>query len=251
MRIIFLSFMSVFVVVFSCSIARSQSDVLTVDLAQDRVDITTGFDGAYLSLFGVKERDGQVAIVIRGPKRDVLVRKKNRVSGVWLNSQSLEFKDVPQFYDFAISDAEENILNEDIRKEKGIGFAALNFTAQKNDLKPKPLKEFQSALRRNKQVEGLFPVVAKDVIFLSDTFFKTEFYVPPNVPTGEYVIETFLINGGNIIDKRETKVMVAQVGFSSGVYRFANLYSLGYALIIVLIAVVAGWLSNAVRQKNK
>ena len=229
----------------------AHNEPLTIDLAQDSVDITTGFDGAHLSLFGVKSNGGQVAVVIKGPEKDVLVRKKSSVFGIWMNRRSLRYDDVPQFYDFALSDAEDNILNADMRKDKGIGFEALKFSPEENDFSNDDQKAFQSALLRNKQESGLFPVEAKDVIFLSDTFFKTEFYVPSNVPTGDYVIETFLIDGGNVVDKSTTNVKVAQVGFSSGVYQFAHSYSLAYAIVIVLIAVVAGWLSNAVRQNNK
>ena len=83
----------------------AQENILTVDLAQDSVDITTGFDGAYLSLFGVKYNGGQVAVVIKGPTSDALVRKKESVGGMWMNRSSLRFRDVPQFYYFALSDS--------------------------------------------------------------------------------------------------------------------------------------------------
>ena len=229
----------------------ASDNVLTVDLAQDHVDITTGFDGAQLSLFGVKKHGGQVAIVVKGPSRDALVRKKSSVGGIWMNRSSLRFKDVPQFYDFALSDAEENILTDDLRRDAGIGFASLKFDPVKNGYEEEERKAFQRALVRNRQVAGLFPLEAKDIIFLSDTFFKTEFYVPPNVPMGQYVIETFLISKGRIVDKRTTNVRVAQVGFSSIIYRIANSHSLAYAVGIVLLAVLAGWLSNAVRKYNK
>lgn len=244
-------FLFIAVVVSLSFSAYAQDSALTVDLAEDHVDITTGFDGAQLSLFGVKKNGGQVAVVIKGPNKDALVRKKRSVGGIWMNRSSLRFKDVPQFYDFALSDAEDNILSDELRREAGIGFSSLKFDAVKNKFKADEQKDFQRALVRNKQTAGLFPLEAKNIIFLSDTFFKTEFYVPPNVPTGQYVIETFLINNNRIVDKRTTNVKVAQVGFSSAIYRFANMYSLAYAMGIVLLAVLAGWLSNAVRRHNK
>jgi len=231
--------------------AYASEGTLTVDLAEDSVDISTGFNGARLSLFGVKAQGDQVAVVIRGPKKDVVVRKKSKFLGTWMNRNSLKYEDIPQFYDFALSDAEKNILDEDARRENGIGFSALKFDPKKNKMKAAERKAFQSALLRNKQAEGLFPVAAKDIIFLSDTFFKTQFNVPANVPTGDYVIETFLIDDGAIVDTHQTNVKVAQVGFSAGVFKFAHHYSLLYAVLIVMIAVVAGWLSNAVRQNNK
>ena len=244
-------FVLIAAVVFIGLPVYAQDNMLTVDLAQDYVDITTGFDGAQLSLFGVKKQGGQVAVVIKGPSKDALVRKKQSVGGIWMNSASIRFEDVPQFYDFALSDAEENILSEAARKEAGIGFAYLKYDPEDEKTKAEEKEVFQRALVRNRQTDGLFPLEARKIIFLSDTFFKTEFYVPPNVPTGQYVIETFLIEGQKIVDRRTTNVKVAQVGFSSVIYRFANEYSMAYALGIVLIAVLAGWLSNAVRRHNK
>ena len=240
----------IFFVCFSVS-AFAHEAGLTVDLAQDSVDITTGFDGARITLFGVKDDAGHVAVVIRGPKKDVLVRKKNSVFGIWMNSASVRYEDVPQFYDFALSDKEENLLDAETRKLYGIGLGALKFKPDDDALKPSEVEPFSKALVRNKQVEGLFPVEAQDIIFMNDVFFKTEFYIPANVPVGDYVVETFLIDGGNVLDKSETQVRVAQVGFSSNVYQIAHVHSLLYGLGIVFIAVLAGWLSNAVRQKNK
>jgi len=239
-----------FVCVFAPKHLVAGEAFLSVDLAEDRVDISTAFDGAYLSLFGVKEKDGQVTVVVRGPKKDMVVREKKRTGGVWMNRQSVQYKDVPQFYDFALSDAEDSILDAETRKAAGIGFEALKFSTDEK-LSEQDHKNFQQALVRNKQEEGLFPFEAKDIVFLSDTFFKTRFYVPANVPVGEFVIETFLIDDGAILDRHSTQVKIAQVGFSSGVYRFAHSYSFAYAIFIIMIAVVAGWLSNAVRQNNK
>ncbi len=238
-----------FIVFLNPAIASAQN--LMVDLAQDSIDITAGFDGAQLSLFGVKEKDGQVAVVIRGPKKDMVVHKKNAVMGAWMNSESVRYKDVPEFYDFALSDDEDNILNAELRQKLGIGFDALKFVHDNARLSTNAQKEYRQALIRNRQAEKLFPVVPKDIVFLNNNFFKTEFFMPSNVPVGDYVIETFLINDMTVIDKHETRVKVAQIGFSAGVYNFAHSQSLAYAIIIILIAVGAGWLSNAVRRNNK
>ncbi len=111
------------IVLMIASPAMAQSELLTVDLAQDHVDITTGFNGAQLSLFGVQEQEGDIAIVITGPKRDVVVRKKKRVLGIWTNMQGLKFKDIPGFYGYAIGPEEERLGSAEVLKEAGIGMA--------------------------------------------------------------------------------------------------------------------------------
>lgn len=244
---------SVVIFVLFCIFAGSvpvRANDLTVDLAQDFVDITTGFNGAHLILYGVKGAGQDVAVVVRGPKGDVLVRQKQKIAGAWLNRDSLKFEEIPQFYDYALSADQKEMLDDKILQEIGVGFEALKFKPVDDKVSDENKKIFQEALLRNKQSIDLFPTHAKDVVFLSSTFFKTQLYVPPNVPTGNYSIETFLIGNGKIVDKNVTSVRVAQVGFSAGIYQFAHEHALAYAVCIVVIAAFAGWLSNAVRRKQ-
>ena len=238
------------VILFLAQPVRAHDANLTVDLAQDFVDITTGFNGAHLTLYGVKGAEQGVAVVVKGPTGDVLVRQKKRVAGAWMNRESLRFKNVPQFYDYALSSDQEKFLNQTQTKEIGLGFDALKFLLSDEGVSDENKKTFQDALLRNKQSAKLFPTHAKDIILLSPTFFKTQLYVPPNVPTGNYSVETFLIGNGKVIDKNVTSIRVAQVGFSAGIYQFAHNHALAYGISIVVIAAFAGWLSNAVRRKQ-
>ena len=242
-------------VLLSCFLVMpsyAQEDLpLTVDVAEERVDITTGFNGASLTVFGEASKKGKIAIVLRGPDEDVVVRKKKRVLGTWMNRHSVHYEDVPLFYDFALSDAEKNFLDRAGRKKEGIGFAALKFEPKGDKLDAETNKAFQQALIRNKRDIDLFPDGSKRVHFLSDSFFRTQFYLPANVSPGIYIIETFLIDDGAVMAKAVNYVNVEHVGFSATVYRFAQSFSLAYAMVIVLIAVVAGWLSNAVRRNDK
>ena len=234
----------------SYAFAHSNGDAITIDLAQDHVDITTGFNGARLHLFGEVTQNGQVVITVKGPKKDMVVRQKSRIGGVWMNSDSMRFENVPQFYDFAMSDAESDVLDSAKRRALGIGFSYLKFDPKDDDVSEDKRKRFQNALLREKQSEKLFPIEPERIVFLSDHFFRAEFYVPSNVPTGQYMIDTFFIRDGDIVEQKKTSVKVAQIGFAAGVKLFASSYSFAYAILIILIAVVAGWLSNAVRLEN-
>ena len=58
---------------------------LSVALSQTVVAITTQFTGAELLLFGAKQGPGDIIVVVRGPLRDQIVRRKDKVSGIWIN----------------------------------------------------------------------------------------------------------------------------------------------------------------------
>lgn len=225
------------------------AEVLSVDLAQNHVDITTGFNGARLVLFGVKEQRGDLAVVIRGPKHTMVVRRKDTVLGAWMNRASMRFRDVPAYFDYALSVPEDRLATPGTLKAMGVGLNALQFEPDRRDESAEYVKNFQEALIRNKQHEGLFPVMAKDIVFLSDKFFRTSFDLPPNVPTGNYEILTYLFDNGRLVSQKTTALRVGQVGLGAKIYEFAYTNGFFYGLLCVLFAVVAGFVVNFVGRR--
>jgi len=244
----------IFILVAFCNPAYSQQDsdnnALSIDLASDHVDITLGFNGANLSLFGVKGgMQGDVAIIVRGPTHSMVVRRKQPVMGIWVNRSSVKFSDVPVYYDFAASVPEESLANAEMRKEYGIGLDALFFETK--DKKDKAdLQRFREALIRNKQIQGHFPLEPKPVKYISDNFFRADFYVPPNVPTGDYIIETFLFDGDVIKSHNKTNLRVAQIGFNYNINTFAHDRGLLYGFVSVMFALLSGWSAFAFMRRG-
>ncbi|PJB73743.1 MAG: transmembrane family protein [Alphaproteobacteria bacterium CG_4_9_14_3_um_filter_47_13] len=224
----------------SYSMAQTQNKIMTIDLENNKINITTGFNGAHLTLFGVKKQPGDLAIVIQGPARQMVVRRKDQIMGVWVNHDSLGFRNVPAYYDLALSKAERKIAPAALMQSYGIGLDALNFDPVANRSDPENIERFKEALVRNKQRQGHFPLEPKNIIFLNDDFFRADFYVPSNVPTGDYSIKTYLFQQGKLREINEKKLRVAQVGFSAKLYKFAHLQGLAYGLVAVLMGLLAG-----------
>ena len=225
---------------YSFPAAAQDSGMLTVDLAEDNVNITTGFNGAKLSLFGVKKKQGDIAIVVKGPQRKIVVRRKDQILGIWTNRKSLTFRNVPVYYDIASSKPVNEMAPLDILETNEIGLDYLDFEpiGGRRDDQVEPFKE---ALIRNKQTVGHYPLEPRKIVFLDSDFFRVNFDVPANVPTGEYVIKTYLLNEGSITDVNETNLYVQQEGFSARVYKFAHYNSFTYGLVAVLFALLAGF----------
>ncbi|MCD8562769.1 MAG: TIGR02186 family protein [Alphaproteobacteria bacterium] len=221
---------------------------LAVDLASNHVDITTGFHGSRLVLYGVHKQPGAVAVVIKGPERTMLVRRKGQVLGAWVNTQSLKFRRVPSYYDYAISTNSRERTSPDLLKRYGIGLDALYFDPDTSREDQATIRDFQEALIRNKQIQGVYPVGPKSIKFLSGNFFKAEFYMPPNLPSGLYEVQTYLISGGDVVETRSTHLSVAQVGFNASVNNLASHHSFLYAFLALFIAVGAGWSINLLRR---
>ena len=232
--------------VFFMSAPSANAAELAIDMAQDHVDITAGFTGDDLILFGTKTIGADVAVTIKGPPKTMVVRRKDRVFGVWINRKSVEFTDVPGYYNYALSD--NKIMLSGAVKTYAIGTENIPIlTADK--IKPDAVKVFQESLIRNKQAQDLFPLEPENISFLTEEFFRTRFSLPPNVPMGDYIVTTYLLNEGVVVNEKSMTVNVAQVGTSAFVNHFAHKRALLYGILCIIFAVAIGWLSYAVRQR--
>ncbi len=232
-----------------CQVQAQRGRTVMVDLASSSVDITTGFTGARVVLFGVRAEKGDVAVVVRGPSRRTVVRRKEAVLGMWMNKESVEFLDVPVYYDYALSAPEPLIASREILQENKIGLNALDFRPV-SDEDEATARSFKEALIRNRQRRGVYPLEPSNVVFLNENFFRVNFYVPANVPTGDYAIRTYLFRDGKISDVQTTSLKVAQTGFSARIYNFAHSQSLTYGLIAVALAVFFGWAANTFLRRD-
>ncbi len=239
-----------FFVVIACPYGQdADAKSLVVDLASDHVDITTGFGGADVTLFGkTNVQDAQVAIVIQGPQKQVVVRKKGSVFGAWVNTQYIRFRNVPLFYDYASNVTKPE--NRAVMRENEIGLGGLHFTADYSDGDEEYLQNFREALIRNKQEQNLFPTGGKAVRFLDEGFFRADFTIPPNVPTGNYSVTSYVLKGGNIVEQSQTVLKVAQVGLNAEMNEFAYAHAFIYGLICVSMALFFGWGINAIGRKS-
>jgi uncharacterized protein (TIGR02186 family) len=227
----------------------AQQDTVTVDLAEDHVDITTGFNGATLSLFGVKNGSGNVAVVVTGPKHDMTVRKKEKFFGAWMNSTGITFDDVPVYYSYATSVPEGELAAEATLKANNIGLASIQ--PESSSWFGQGLRgEYRDALLRNKQAQGLYPGQPNLTKTLSDNFFRADFYLPAHAGLGVYEIKTIYFRNNTVRDVKTTHLRVAQIGTSAQILDFAENYSFIYALLCIVIALFAGWISNRIRYRT-
>ena len=99
--------------------ARAQQ--LVADLTSHLVAITTGFTGTSVVLFGAIEGGGDIVVVVRGPEGETVVRRKSRVAGIWLNTRSVAFDNVPSFYAVLANKPVDEIVPANLRQLHEIG----------------------------------------------------------------------------------------------------------------------------------
>jgi len=248
--LLFKAFFGLFLALLAnISPAQAAQGELVVDLSKPMVAITTGFTGADILLFGVTDGKGDVVVVVRGPQRDTVVRRKYQVAGIWVNKDTITFKQVPGFYGLASNRPIAEFAPLVIRKENQIGPGFIQMVPADTAFSPKEIGLFKDALIRNKQNQGLYSQDPDKLTFLGNELFRTTLKFPANVTIGTYGIEVYQFRNKKLVNKRTTLLEVRKIGFEAGVFNFAHRHSLAYGVIAILIAGMAGWLANAVFRR--
>ena len=107
-------------------------DSIEAEASENYFYIEPGYNGSSIVLFGSIDREKlrgkpfDVAVTIRGPVRPVTVWKKGRHAGLWINTESLTFEGVPNFYAVLSTKPAAEIAAIEERNGHGIGLDALS-----------------------------------------------------------------------------------------------------------------------------
>jgi uncharacterized protein (TIGR02186 family) len=223
---------------------------LVADLSKHLVAITTGFAGTDVLLFGAIDGPGDVVVIIWGPPEEVVIHRKSRVAGIWINTAQLTFDRVPSFYSVASSRPLEEIAGDHVLARLEMGVERLDLPLPHAKASDNVARAWRDALIRNKQRLGHYAREVGQVIFLGENLFRTLVEFPANVPTGTYQIEVYLLRDGRVVSAQTTPLIVGKIGLEADVYDFAHNYSALYGLIAIAIALVAGWLAHIAFRRH-
>jgi len=218
----------------------ARANTLVADLSEHEIKITTGFAGTELLLFGANQGAGNVIVIVSGPDSEVTVRKKSRVSGLWINTDSVRFDTVPGFYHVAATESlSASDLNEVLR-ENGVGFRYLNLNPA-DEIAPVQAATFREALLRRKEVLRLYAAKPGLIEVVGGGLFRTRVRFPANVPTGQYHVDVYHVVDGWVASTTSIPLTVHKVGMEASIFRFAHDYPALYGAVAILIAALAGY----------
>ena len=109
---------------------------------------------------------------------------------------------------------------------------------------------FREALRRNRAHEELYEPKIGDIVLMNDSLFRATLFLPANVPTGEYIAETILVQNTEVRSRLESRLTVQKSGLSAEIFNFAKNEGALYGLIAIVAALVAGWVGGIAFRKN-
>ncbi|MCH2038363.1 MAG: TIGR02186 family protein [Rickettsiales bacterium] len=217
------------------------------------IEITSRFIGKNLLFFGARNDAGKIVLVIRGPKKDYIIRKKGKVAGIWVNQESIELNDVNSYYAIASSAPLDTIKNDFLVNELNIGLDNISFKPEYSASDPiYDIQPFINAFLEEKKKHQLYPESDEisQVGFMGDTLFRSNIWFPEHIERGVYTAEFYLFNDGQLTGIQSTPIEVKKTGFDAFVYDLAYSHPVLYGIIAILIALVSGWLASIIFHKR-
>jgi uncharacterized protein (TIGR02186 family) len=225
---------------------------LEADLSHHLIAITTAFSGTDVLLFGaIEEPDSDVAVIVRGPLVDQVVRRKSRVGPIWLNTDEVRFRGVPGYYAVASSRPLDELASPSVLRRHEIGVENLRFRpAAGQAYDDAEIQRFRAALIRNKQEARLYVPRVGEVSFLGKVLFRTRLAFPANVPPGSYQVQVLQFQDGIVVNAQASPLGISKIGIEAEIFDFAHINAAPYGLAAILLALGAGWGANLMFRKR-
>ncbi|TAG31008.1 MAG: hypothetical protein EAZ40_00890 [Rhodobacterales bacterium] len=223
-------------------------ETIVSGLSQNRVSITADFDGSEILIYGAVKRDTpppdggplEVIVTVEGPSTPVTVRRKERVAGIWVNTDAVVVDSAPSFYAVATTGPLRHILSdtENLRHaitiERVIRAVGITAEAERSG-------EFLLALLRVRSNEDRYRLLEGRVELTEDTLFRADVVLPANLTEGEYKVRLFLLRDKRVIASQERLIGVRKEGLERFIFNLAQEQPLIYGLVSLLMAAIAGW----------
>lgn len=222
---------------------------LVGDLSNYRIDIDSGFNGTRIFVFGARNDNGDIVVVVRGPAKDYIVRKKEEIAGIWVNRERMRFYNVPDFYAIATSKPLNDIEQSNLFKQMGIGQENL-LTGPLDPRASTHFSQFADAFLRHQYERKLYVSEPQPIDFMAETLFKTVIEFPDDIPAGNYTAEIYLISAGEIVGMQSTPITVVKSGLDAFLYMYAHQHPALYGITAVVVALAAGWFAGRAFERT-
>lgn len=228
------------------------SEEIVAGLSENRVAITANFVGSEILIYGAVKRDTpapdgaqlEVIITVEGPSTPLVIRRKEKVAAIWVNTASVTVDAAPSFYAVATTGPLDSVLSgtDDLRHKITLAHAirAIGIAAEADSP-----EEFIAALKRIRGNQDSYRLDEGTVQLVDETLFRADVVLPANLTEGNYRVRMFITRGGQVLDTVERTIGVRKAGLERTLFVMAHDQPFLYGLISLVLAAVAGWAASA------
>lgn len=185
----------------------------------------------------------EVIVTVEGPSTPLVIRRKAKVAGIWLNRDSVNIDAAPSFYAVATTGNLDEILSgtEDLRYSITLPqvIRAVGISAEASQP-----QDFVDSLQRLRLQEDRYRISERSVQFLEETLFRADVVLPANLTEGNYNVRIFLTRGGKVVDSSAAIIGVRKAGLERFLFRAAHDQPAAYGIAALVLAGLAGWIAS-------
>ncbi|UTO27790.1 TIGR02186 family protein [Bartonella harrusi] len=232
-------------------------ETIQIIVTTNRIMVDTQFDGRDLYIAGVLENIGSlysrqnhydIVVILEGQARPMVMREKKRNAGVWVNADSLVFKNVPLFYSMVTTRDIDEISSVEEYKRLGLGLSYLLLKTDEKD--QEKVQIFRDELIKLQKAKNLYHEEVGGVRFGSGTLFTAHFRLPANTPVGHYQARAYLFRDGQFIDSATTTLEIVKAHIAYTIFHVAHKHSFLYGIVAVIVAISTGFLCRLMFRKD-
>ena len=229
-----------FIIIFFTKIILAEA---YFDLSENNIKIETDFNGKEVIIFGILNDDQETIITIKGPEKNAIIQKKERILGFWFNTKHIIYNQIPSIFFIASSGNIKDILPTStiIKEELSFDYLLENKLSQRNFISDASLDTWKNNFVRIKKSKNLFKEY--DVDKIENKLFQTRIFFPAKSIPGEYKVKVYQIKNNIILNNKEKIITLKKSGVGSQIYNFANNNAAAYGLFTIIFAVLSGFLA--------
>lgn len=258
-RLVYIFLALLFVSSLFTSESYARTSPVDIDVIQPKsILINHSFSGGKVSIKEVIPSGNEVAIRLIGPRENLVLMRKDRVKGLWMNVEQINFQDIPNVYLLMTSKGLSTAKNRDnIKTMKLDYFSLLSKSLPDESINKDPdnhqadnsllinelikLKESDKLYQISDGTVNIKPL-EKGVWDQIDAVLN----VPAKVSPGTYTLELFAFKDGKSKMLRSSSIEVKLTGLPAMISNLAFKNGLWYGILAVIIATFSGLLIGVV-----
>ena len=220
------------------------------DISENNIKIETNFIGKEVIIFGILNNDQETILTIKGPEKNAVIQKKERILGFWFNTKQITYNQIPSIFFIASSNEIEDILPTStiIKEELSFNYLLENKTSQRNFISDISLDTWKDNFVRIKKNKNLFKEY--NIEKIDNKLFQTRIFFPAKSIPGEYKVNVYQIKNNLILNNKEKIITLKKSGVGSQIYNFAHKNAAAYGLFAIIFAILSGFLAATLFRRS-